>query len=188
MGQMFTCCIDGGEPRNVRSRPRIDRSMIGSPTDFRHTAHIGSNDVYGGSNDNFGLLQTQMKSKGGYSVMVNQVPYVPHIINARNLDEVRRKWHAAIYLKWRAKKGLFETRLTYTEKCVSIQDDCDKYSQCGNMKIFWPFRFYVKSESVNQKKSKMSPTISLNIDFGNFCAIFRADILQKQSPANFDFT
>ena len=93
MGQMFTCCIDGGEPRNVRNRPRIDRSMIGSPTDFRHTAHIGSNDVYGGSSDNFGLLQTQMKSKGGYSVMVNQVPYVPHIINARNLDEVRRKWY-----------------------------------------------------------------------------------------------
>lgn len=92
MGQMFTCCIDGGEPRNVRNRPRIDRSMIGSPTDFRHTAHLGSSDVYGGGNsDNFGLLQTQMKSKGGYSAMVNQVPYVPHIMNARNLDEVRRK-------------------------------------------------------------------------------------------------
>ena len=98
MGQMFTCCIDP-EPRNVR-RPRIDRSMIGNPTDFRHTAHIGSTDVYGSSNntssgngngDNLGLLQSQMKSKGGYSVMCHPVPYVPHIINARNLDEVRRK-------------------------------------------------------------------------------------------------
>ena len=98
MGQMFTCCIDP-EPRNVR-RPRIDRSMIGNPTDFRHTAHIGSTDVYGSSNntsgngngDNLGLLQSQMKSKGGYnSVLCHPVPYVPHIINARNLDEVRRK-------------------------------------------------------------------------------------------------
>ena len=98
---MFGCCV---APENTVSghrhhRPRIDRSMIGNPTDFRHTAHIGSSDVYGSSNnssgngngDNLGLLQSQMKSKGGYSVMCHPVPYVPHIINARNLDEVRRK-------------------------------------------------------------------------------------------------
>ena len=93
MGQMFTCCIEGSEPRNSVRRPRIDRSMIGNPTDFRHTAHIGSSDVYSGNGDNnFGILQTQMKSQGGYSTLaVNPVPYVPHIINARNLDEVRRK-------------------------------------------------------------------------------------------------
>ena len=92
MGQMFTCCIEGSNEQ-VR-RPRIDRSLIGNPTDFRHTAHIGSNDFYSAQSnnaDNFGLLQSQMKSKGGYNVMCNAVPYVPHIINARSLDEVRRK-------------------------------------------------------------------------------------------------
>jgi hypothetical protein len=68
--------------------------MIGNPTDFRHTAHIGSNDGYGSqsttnNSDCSGLLQNQMKSKGGYTK--NSVPCVPHIINARSLDEVRRK-------------------------------------------------------------------------------------------------
>lgn len=94
MGQMFSCCIMGNNEQLVR-RPRIDRSMIGNPTDFRHTAHIGSSDYSSHSGqqsmDNFGLLQSQMKSKGGYSEYSNSVPYVPHIINARSLDEVRRK-------------------------------------------------------------------------------------------------
>ena len=86
VGQIFTCCIEAGD--EPARRPRIDRSMIGQPMDFRHTAHIGQDNF---SNDNMGLLQTQMKSKGGYNVITNNVPYVPHIINARALDEVRRK-------------------------------------------------------------------------------------------------
>ena len=48
---MFGCCV---APENTVSghrhhRPRIDRSMIGNPTDFRHTAHIGSADLSTGS-------------------------------------------------------------------------------------------------------------------------------------------
>ena len=101
MGQVFTCCM---VPDNRPRRPRIDRSMIGQPTDFRHTGHIGTNDMLNNASnssspeqnklqsDNIGLLQNQMMSKGGYSdTMCNSVPYVPHIINARSLDEVRRK-------------------------------------------------------------------------------------------------
>jgi len=107
MGQMFTCCMVGQDQHNNRPRrPRIDRSMIGQPTDFRHTGHIGTTDVLNNapdsqnnqnnspkqSADNIGLLQNQMMSKGGYGdSMCNSVPYVPHIINARSLDEVRRK-------------------------------------------------------------------------------------------------
>ena len=45
MGQMFTCCMLGNDQHNSRPRPRIDRSMIGHPTDFRHTGHIGTNDM-----------------------------------------------------------------------------------------------------------------------------------------------
>ena len=89
VGQIFTCCIEGSDEPIRNTRPRIDRSMIGQPMDFRHTAHIGQDNF--SNNDNMGLLQTQMKSKGGYNVITNAVPYVPHIINARALDEVRRK-------------------------------------------------------------------------------------------------
>lgn len=28
-----------------KRRPRIDRSMIGNPTDFQHTSHIGTGDT-----------------------------------------------------------------------------------------------------------------------------------------------
>jgi hypothetical protein len=60
--------------------------MIGQPTDFRHTAHIGSADFHTMSNTT--VLQRQMCSKGDYEApTVN----VPHIINARSLDEIRRK-------------------------------------------------------------------------------------------------
>ena len=70
--------------RAVHQGPAV---FVGQPMDFRHTAHIGQDNF---SADSMGLLQTQMKSKGGY-VITNNVPYVPHIINARALDEVRRK-------------------------------------------------------------------------------------------------
>ena len=50
---MFGCCV---APESTvtnaghrHRRPRIDRSMIGNPTDFRHTAHIGSADLAAGS-------------------------------------------------------------------------------------------------------------------------------------------
>lgn len=41
------------------------RSMIGEPTNFQHTAHIGSRDVEM-PDDQLTALQMQMKSKGGY--------------------------------------------------------------------------------------------------------------------------
>ncbi|RZC36566.1 PBD domain containing protein [Asbolus verrucosus] len=39
--------------------------MIGSPTNFQHTGHIGSRDVEM-PGDQLVALQNQMKSKGGY--------------------------------------------------------------------------------------------------------------------------
>lgn len=52
-------------------RKRIDRSMIGLPTNFRHTGHIGSSELGNNNNGNGGgnnlvTVQTQMQSKGGY--------------------------------------------------------------------------------------------------------------------------
>ncbi|XP_068711588.1 CDC42 small effector protein 2-like isoform X2 [Montipora capricornis] len=57
----FPCCVaEQPQPR----RRRIDRSMIGMPTDFKHTGHIGSGDMASGSD--LGSIQGQMQSKGGY--------------------------------------------------------------------------------------------------------------------------
>lgn len=57
----FGCCIAQPQKR----RHRIDRSMIGEPMNFQHTAHVGSRDVEM-PNDQLTALQRQMKSKGGY--------------------------------------------------------------------------------------------------------------------------
>lgn len=39
--------------------------MIGEPTNFKHTGHIGSGDVEMG-NSHLNAIQTQMQGKGGY--------------------------------------------------------------------------------------------------------------------------
>ncbi|KAK2511311.1 Cdc42se2 [Columba guinea] len=53
-------------PRAVaKRRRRIDRSMIGEPTNFVHTAHVGSGDLFSGMNS-VSSIQNQMQSKGGY--------------------------------------------------------------------------------------------------------------------------
>uniref|UniRef100_A0A8C9RWL5 CRIB domain-containing protein n=1 Tax=Scleropages formosus TaxID=113540 RepID=A0A8C9RWL5_SCLFO len=59
----FSCCI--AEQPQPKRRRRIDRSMIGEPTNFVHTTHVGSGDVTLGFSVNG--VQDQMKSKGGYS-------------------------------------------------------------------------------------------------------------------------
>uniref|UniRef100_A0A673BPE3 CDC42 small effector 2 n=1 Tax=Sphaeramia orbicularis TaxID=375764 RepID=A0A673BPE3_9TELE len=58
----FSCCI--AEQPQPKRRRRIDRSMIGEPTNFVHTTHVGSGDMGLASVD---LVQAQMKSKGGYA-------------------------------------------------------------------------------------------------------------------------
>ncbi|NXQ22331.1 C4S2A protein, partial [Peucedramus taeniatus] len=37
-------------PSFQKRRRRIDRSMIGEPTNFVHTAHVGSGDLFSGMN------------------------------------------------------------------------------------------------------------------------------------------
>ncbi|XP_041355970.1 CDC42 small effector protein 2-like [Gigantopelta aegis] len=59
----FTCCI-AEQPQPKRPRRRLDPSMIGLPTDFRHTTHIGSNEV--GNSMQINSLQNQMSSKGDH--------------------------------------------------------------------------------------------------------------------------
>lgn len=58
---------------NGKQRLRIDRSMIGNPTNFVHTGHIGSADVELSSN-HLNAIQTQMQSKGGYETNSLQMP------------------------------------------------------------------------------------------------------------------
>ncbi|RVE74723.1 hypothetical protein OJAV_G00024680 [Oryzias javanicus] len=58
------CCI--AEQPQPKRRRRIDRSMIGEPTNFVHTTHVGSGDMNMGL-ASVDLVQAQMKSKGGYA-------------------------------------------------------------------------------------------------------------------------
>uniref|UniRef100_A0A8C0UHE6 CDC42 small effector 2 n=1 Tax=Cyanistes caeruleus TaxID=156563 RepID=A0A8C0UHE6_CYACU len=74
----FNCCI--AEQPQPKRRRRIDRSMIGEPTNFVHTAHVGSGDLFSGMNSpclqcelfpeqavsQVSSIQNQMQSKGGY--------------------------------------------------------------------------------------------------------------------------
>ena len=64
MGDSWSClsCLGAEEPP-PRPRRRIDKSLIGLPTDFQHTGHIGSSDF--GSSD-VSSVQSRMQSKGGY--------------------------------------------------------------------------------------------------------------------------
>lgn len=86
--QLFGSCVAEQEP--TPRRPRIDRSQIGQPMNFRHTGHVGSTDL-----GSISTLQTQMKGKGGEPVHIQ----VPHIMNARAIHEIRRtsiqawSWH-----------------------------------------------------------------------------------------------
>ncbi|GCC20619.1 hypothetical protein chiPu_0019182 [Chiloscyllium punctatum] len=50
----------------MKRRRRIDRSMIGEPTNFVHTAHVGSGDVFNSGMNSVSSIQNQMQSKGGY--------------------------------------------------------------------------------------------------------------------------
>uniref|UniRef100_A0A8B9HGH4 CRIB domain-containing protein n=2 Tax=Astyanax mexicanus TaxID=7994 RepID=A0A8B9HGH4_ASTMX len=58
----FSCCV--AEQPQPKRRRRIDRTMIGEPTNFVHMTHVGSGDMGMGLSVN--SVQAQMKSKGGY--------------------------------------------------------------------------------------------------------------------------
>lgn len=63
--QCFTCGSVADRPSQTRRR--IDRSMIGNPTNFRHTAHVGGTDDM---SNHIRSLQNQMASKGGYDLAI----------------------------------------------------------------------------------------------------------------------
>ncbi|XP_072933270.1 CDC42 small effector protein homolog isoform X1 [Epargyreus clarus] len=71
--QWFACCYQPAAQAQ-RTRRRIDRSMIGAPTNFQHTGHIGVDSSIPGSTDVdmpsslLHSIQNQMQSKGGYEM------------------------------------------------------------------------------------------------------------------------
>jgi len=76
---LFGSCVAEQEPQP--RRPRIDRSQIGQPMNFRHTGHVGSTDL-----GSITSLQGQMRGKGGEPVHLQ----VPHIMNAQSIHEMKR--------------------------------------------------------------------------------------------------
>jgi len=70
--QWFSCCVLRERTQQGKrhvTRVRIDRSMIGAPTNFKHTGHIGSSDVEMGSL-RLNAIHGQMQSKGGYEATI----------------------------------------------------------------------------------------------------------------------
>lgn len=116
--QWFSCCFHQPQSPTRRrqrrhQRMRIDRSMIGNPTNFvhtgklqldlrsvqytfkwkisdsPHTGHIGSNDAELSTN-HLSAIQNQMQSKGGYDmnslrVQVLEIPFYSRFIQNCNL-------------------------------------------------------------------------------------------------------
>ncbi|XP_033831604.1 CDC42 small effector protein 1 [Periophthalmus magnuspinnatus] len=58
----MSCCVIA-KPPPKRKRRRIDRSMIGEPTNFIHLTHIGSGDAAEAVQP-MGLVQDQIRAKG----------------------------------------------------------------------------------------------------------------------------
>ncbi|XP_045914868.1 CDC42 small effector protein 1 [Micropterus dolomieu] len=56
------CCVVA-KPPPKKKRRKIDRSMIGEPTNFIHLTHIGSGEMAEGLQPS-GPVQEQMRSKG----------------------------------------------------------------------------------------------------------------------------
>ncbi|KAL6100281.1 cdc42se1 [Pungitius sinensis] len=56
------CCVVAKPPPKKRRR-KIDRNMIGEPTNFIHLTHIGSGEMAEGLQPS-GPVQQQMRSKG----------------------------------------------------------------------------------------------------------------------------
>ncbi|KAH9388816.1 E3 ubiquitin-protein ligase rad18 [Tyrophagus putrescentiae] len=63
--QCFGCCVADRPP----ARRRINRDMIGNPTNFRHTGHVGASDM----SSQLTSLQYQLSSKGGYEIPGSKV-------------------------------------------------------------------------------------------------------------------
>lgn len=93
-------CLSLQRKRVQQRVRRIDRSMIGSPTNFQHTGHIGSGDVDTG-NSRLRAIQNQMQSKGGYETAFSTVQVkhgfvwvwsVERIIGTWPLGRSSRRW------------------------------------------------------------------------------------------------
>ncbi|TKR94753.1 hypothetical protein L596_009004 [Steinernema carpocapsae] len=62
---LLNCCVS---PQSDIGRVRIDRSMIGDPTNFRHIGHMGAGDI----SNNVEAVGCLLRSKGAdeYSIPV----------------------------------------------------------------------------------------------------------------------
>jgi len=68
---LFGSCVMEQEPQPNRHRPKISRDMIGQPTNFRHTSHVGSSDI-----GEMSTLQSTMKGKGDEEMQHIQVFFI----------------------------------------------------------------------------------------------------------------
>ncbi|KXJ27156.1 CDC42 small effector protein 2-A [Exaiptasia diaphana] len=98
----FPCCLTS-RPQPRPARPRIDRSMIGLPTNFRHTGHIGSGDMASGTDkiscNDSALNQNAQSTKS--STVTNAVQ------RGLQLPTTKRCWNSRWNFSW---KSLIESQ------------------------------------------------------------------------------
>ncbi|GFG35400.1 hypothetical protein Cfor_10129 [Coptotermes formosanus] len=143
--QWFSCCVNqpaAQRRKRVRQQVRrIDRSMIGSPTNFQHTGHIGSGDVDMG-NSHLRAIQNQMQSKGGYETAFTTVKHV-WVLESATMDTFSKLAAHSVYHQ-NKKDSLMDT--TAVRKC--LQWDPAGWSNDGNMSFPLCFEFMQAPMSV----------------------------------------
>lgn len=80
--QCFGCCFEEARDPRKKRRIRIDRSMIGTPSNFVHTGHLGSDS--NNLNRHLESLQKSMSSKGGYETAMHPVNVQMKVIDVQN--------------------------------------------------------------------------------------------------------
>lgn len=81
-----SCFGGGAASTQTKKKPRIDKSMIGEPTNFEHTGHIGSSDM-----GQMSSVSAQMQSKGGHTGETAAPPAASPVSNALPIKEALAK-------------------------------------------------------------------------------------------------
>ncbi|KAG8331962.1 hypothetical protein J6590_031207 [Homalodisca vitripennis] len=137
------CSPRSARKRQRQQRRRIDRSMIGEPTNFQHTGHIGSGDVEVG-NSRLRAIQNQMQSKGGYETSFTTVKVLitayygliyPHLSRIFILKKREVQTIAKLHFKKPDSFPCFyilETCMFFKSKCKTIKSsDIHPYATRG---------------------------------------------------------
>ncbi|KPP66163.1 CDC42 small effector protein 2-like [Scleropages formosus] len=98
----------------MKRRRRIDRSMIGEPTNFVHTAHVGSGDLFSGMNSVSQPGRTSLWVQGeismGWAAILRSPRRDPHHVNSIQNQMQSKGGYAADALPVNVQMQLVDTK------------------------------------------------------------------------------